>query len=207
MASAASVASAVSLAMNEDAVRSFVSAVKSPDVPRSPALDWAAEVLSLAPVAAYGALLVLLIATRDPYYLVVAMGMATLGVAIEGVKAATRPYLKRAPWLARPAGARGCGAFGGRGCEGAEGAEGGCPGMPSNHQATMAFFVFSMIFYHRATLLSGSLWLGLLALNVAVGASRVYKRCHTTDQVVAGSVVGIVFATAFYQVVPFGRGG
>jgi membrane-associated phospholipid phosphatase len=186
--------------------RAFLDGVKNPDVPRSPRLDWLADVMSLVPAAAYGVLLVMLLITRDPYYIVVAMGMATLGVAVEVVKQFTRPFLGRFPWLARPAEARGCGAFGGEAegedtdCSGA-GKGAACPGMPSNHQATMAFFVFSMIFYHRTTILSGPLWLVLLGLNVAVGASRVYKRCHTTDQVVAGSVAGIVFATLFYHLV------
>jgi membrane-associated phospholipid phosphatase len=183
--------------------RAFLEGVKNPDVPRSPRLDKLADVLSLAPAAAYGVLLVMLLITRDPYYIVVAMGMATLGVAVEVTKQFTRPFLGRFPWLARPADARGCGAFGGEepepNCGGGEG--GACPGMPSNHQATMAFFVFSMIFYHRTTIFSGPLWVVLLGLSVGVGASRVYKHCHTTDQVVAGSAVGVLFATLFYHLV------
>lgn len=179
--------------------RDLAERARAPLMVRAPWKDRLADAVSLAPAAAYVVLLVLLFATGDAYYAILAVGMTTVGVAVQLSKRATRPFLKRAPWLARPRGARGCGALNGDDCEAERAARGECPGMPSGHQAMMAFFVFSMIFYHRLTALSGPLWLALLALNVAVGVSRVYKECHTIPQVLVGSIVGIVCAVALYQ--------
>jgi membrane-associated phospholipid phosphatase len=181
--------------------RDLVGRVQAPLLARAPWKDRLADWVSLAPAACYIALLALLVATRDPYYIVIAVGMTTIALAVKLTKAATRPFLGGdfADWLARPSGARGCGALNGEDCDAGEG--GKCPGMPSGHQAVIAFFVFSMIFYHRLTVVSAPLWIALLALNFAVGVSRVYKECHTIPQVVAGSVVGILIAVAFYQVI------
>jgi len=184
--------------------REFVGRVQEPLFARAPWKDRLADWVSLAPAACYVVLLALLVATRDPYYIVIAVGMTTIALAVKMTKTATRPFLRGdfAEWLARPSGARGCGALNGEECDGGGvGGDGACPGMPSGHQAIMAFFVFSVIFYHRLTVVSAPLWIALLALNFAVGVSRVYKECHTIPQVVAGSVVGILIAVAFYQVI------
>ena len=182
--------------------REFVGRVQAPFLARAPWKDRLADWVSLAPAACYVALLALLVATRDPYYIVIAVGMTTIALAVKLTKAATRPFLSGNEWLARPSGARGCGALNGEECDGGEAGHGGkCPGMPSGHQAVIAFFVFSVIFYHRLTVVSAPLWIALLALNFAVGVSRVYKECHTIPQVVAGSVVGILIAVALYQVI------
>jgi membrane-associated phospholipid phosphatase len=178
--------------------RDLVGRVQAPFLARAPWKDRLADWVSLAPAACYVVLLALLGATRDPYYIVIAVGMTTIALAVKLTKAATRPFLSGdfAEWLARPSGARGCGALNGEDCDAEV-----CPGMPSGHQAVIAFFVFSMIFYHRLTVVSAPLWIALLALNFAVGVSRVYKECHTIPQVVAGSVVGILIAVALYQVI------
>ena len=180
--------------------RGFVGRVQAPIFAREAWKDRLADWVSLAPAAGYLVLLALLIVTRDPYYIVIAVGMTTVALAVKLTKAATRPFLGEAAWLARPAGARGCGALNGEDCD-AVGSDGACAGMPSGHQAITAFFVFSLIFYHRLTVVSAPLWIALLALNFAVGVSRVYKECHTIPQVVVGSVVGILVAVAFYQVI------
>jgi membrane-associated phospholipid phosphatase len=183
--------------------RELVGRVQAPLLARAPWKDRLADWVSLAPAACYLALLALLGATRDPYYIVLAVGMTTIALAVKLTKGVTRPFLggDMAGWLARPSGARGCGALNGEDCDGGRDGSGACPGMPSGHQAVIAFFVFSMIFYHRLTVVSAPLWIALLALNFAVGVSRVYKECHTIPQVVAGSVVGILIAVAFYQVI------
>jgi len=180
--------------------RGFVGRVQAPIFAREAWKDRLADWVSLAPAAGYLVLLALLIVTRDPYYIVIAVGMTTVALAVKLTKVATRPFLGEAAWLARPAGARGCGALNGEDCD-AVGSGGACAGMPSGHQAITAFFVFSLIFYHRLTVVSAPLWIALLALNFAVGVSRVYKECHTIPQVVVGSVVGILVAVAFYQVI------
>lgn len=179
--------------------RALADRARAPLLARAPWKDRLADAVSLAPAVAYVALLALYAIARDPYYVVVAAGMTTVAVATELLKGATRPWLARAPWLARPRGARGCGALNGDDCETERAVRGACPGMPSGHQAMTAFFVFSMIFYHRLTVVNAPLWLALLALNVAVGAARVYKQCHTVPQVVAGSAGGILAAVALYQ--------
>ena len=182
--------------------RGFVGRVQAPIFAREAWKDRLADWVSLTPAAGYLVLLALLIVTRDPYYIIIAVGMTTVALAVKLTKGATRPFLGEAAWLARPAGARGCGALNGEDCDavGSDGS-GACAGMPSGHQAITAFFVFSLIFYHRLTVVSAPLWIALLALNFAVGVSRVYKECHTIPQVVVGSVVGILVAVAFYQVI------
>lgn len=105
------------------------------------------------------------------------MGMKSLAAAFGG------------DWALRPAGARDCGAF----CDG--GAAGGAPGFPSGHATTVAMFVGGVWLAVPAewrvwVAVIGGIWI------VAMGWSRIAKRCHTLGQVVAGTVFGLSAAGA-----------
>lgn len=197
---------------------------------RSPTLDKLAAGFSMVPASLFFVLLTVAFAMRKVpgatvFYLIVAMGLLLVAVACETFKWISRPLLPRYKWLARPADApancgMGIGTFRISSVPflvaptlptalshlEANTATALRPGMPSTHQALMTFFAFSMILFHgRQTAWLIPLWVVLLLVNIGVGWSRVYTRCHTLPQVWAGTGVGLALASMFYAVVPAPR--
>jgi membrane-associated phospholipid phosphatase len=84
----------------------------------------------------------------------------------------------------RPKGARDCNLF----CN--DGKQEGQPGMPSSHSAEAAFFA---AFYFKQTT-NPILQSGLVLYPILVMISRYLKHCHTINQVVAGSLLGLCSA-------------
>lgn len=114
-------------------------------------------------------------------------GIIAANGAVAGLKEVAAST--RGRWALRPAGARDCDAF----CEG--GAVGGEPGFPSGHAATVAMFVGGLwsaapIAWRPWIVVVGGIWI------VAMGWSRIAKRCHTLAQVVTGTVLGLGLAVA-----------
>lgn len=198
-----------------------------PTAIRNPTLDKLAAGLSALPALIFVALGAVagFWARTSPnkamFYIVVAVGTTLVAVACETFKWISRPLLTapRFKWLARPADAPAqCGLgvgniqistfplviqIGKPPNPSKSLAAGPRPGMPSTHQAMMTFFAFSMLLFHgRQTLWLMPLWIVLLMVNVGVGWSRIYQRCHTLPQVWAGTAVGLTLATMFYAVVP-----
>ena len=81
----------------------------------------------------------------------------------------------------RPKGARNCNLL----CN--DGNQEGKPGMPSGHSSTVTFFTS---FYYQQT---SNPWIkGLLVVYaILVMASRYIKRCHSLQQIGAGSMLGL----------------
>ena len=114
-------------------------------------------------------------------------GIIAANGAVAGLKEVVVALSDRARWTLRPAGARDCDAF----CEG--GAVGGAPGFPSGHATTVAMFVGGAwsgapVAWRPWIVVVGSLWI------IAMGWSRMAKRCHTLAQVVAGTALGLGLA-------------
>lgn len=90
------------------------------------------------------------------------------------------------PAMLRPKGARDCNILNKGGS-----AEGKI-GMPSGHMLLATFVVFSLLLNGgRVTVVKASFSVGCI---LAIGVSRVMKRCHTWPQVVAGFLFGVLFA-------------
>lgn len=89
----------------------------------------------------------------------------------------------------RPRGARDCNLF----CN--NGDQSGRPGMPSGHSSTVAYFTS---FYYQQT---SNPWIkcGLIAYAGLVMLSRYLKRCHSLQQIAAGTVLGIAMSTLTYK--------
>ena len=66
--------------------RGFVGRVQEPIFARAAWKDRLADQVSLAPAVGYLVLLALLIVTRDPYYIVIAVGMTTIALGVKLVK-------------------------------------------------------------------------------------------------------------------------
>lgn len=126
------------------------------------------------------------------------LGIITSTLLTEIVKKFVNPnkYFKK--YWYRPKGAKGCDYLSVSGYTPEY-----TPGFPSGHMATTAFFVFynliqtynltnkdniTKIFYNTSNI-------SLLAL---MGWARMYKRCHSLVQVIAGTVVGGITASIFY---------
>jgi membrane-associated phospholipid phosphatase len=147
-----------------------------------------ANAVSLTFVGAIVAPILLWLGTGQFAWVWLLGGIIAANGAVTGLKEVALVVAEGGSWARRPAGARDCGAL----CDG--GAVGGAPGFPSGHATTVAMFV-------------GGLWSGLPAWRpwivvlgvswiVAMGWSRMTKRCHTLGQVVAGTVLGLGLAAA-----------
>ncbi len=84
----------------------------------------------------------------------------------------------------RPKGAKDCNLF----CN--DGKQEGQPGMPSSHSAEAAFFA---AFYFKQTT-NPILQSGLVLYPILVMLSRYLKHCHTINQVIIGSILGLCSA-------------
>ena len=68
-------------------------------------------------------------------------------------------------------------------------------GMPSGHAQNAWFFAIFSIMYLIDQKQKKTLWVSLLLIIIAsfISYSRVYNNCHTTEQVVVGSLFGLFF--------------
>jgi membrane-associated phospholipid phosphatase len=75
------------------------------------------------------------------------------------------------------------------------GDQSGKPGMPSGH-ATAATFFAAYYFNETDNIL---IKIGLVVFAVSIMYSRFTKRCHTPEQIIAGSMFGIIMCTLIKQ--------
>ena len=71
-----------------------------------------------------------------------------------------------------------------------DGNQSGQPGMPSGHSATSVFFTAYYFQYTK----NNYLRLAMIIYTALVMLSRYLKRCHTINQRVGGSLLGIIVA-------------
>lgn len=81
----------------------------------------------------------------------------------------------------------------------------GKPGYPSGHVAISTFFVGCtlgiLLFQHTISrsgyiigILFGCIWI------YAIARSRIYKKCHTEEQVVAGFIAGLIGVFSYFGI-------
>jgi membrane-associated phospholipid phosphatase len=146
-----------------------------------------ADAVSLTFVGALVAPMILWLWTRQFAWAWLLGGIIAANGAVAGLKEVAVTLSDGGRWALRPAGAFSCGAF----CEG--GAVGGEPGFPSGHATTVAMFVGGAwsgapAEWRPWIVVVGGLWI------IAMGWSRMAKRCHTPVQVVVGTVFGLGLA-------------
>lgn len=71
----------------------------------------------------------------------------------------------------------------------------GKPGFPSGHVATTTCFIFILYHYYP----QNRLLIGGLAYIVSMAYSRMNKKCHTLEQVIAGFIYGCIGAFAYIK--------
>jgi len=136
-----------------------------------------ANILSLTSVFSYIIPSLLYVRTMDWWYVQLVGGLVATNIGIELVK----PMFGSRGGFGRPAGAWGCDVF----CS--DGAAGGRPGFPSSHMAIVTMVVSALWWHTRSSILIvGVPWIAAMAW------SRWMKRCHNWQQIVAGTVVGLV---------------
>ena len=91
----------------------------------------------------------------------------------------------------RPKGATDCNVL----CH--DGNQEGRPGMPSSHSAEVAFFAG----YYWDQVSHPALRVALVVYAVLVMASRYLKRCHTLEQIGAGTLLGLTLSALLKQCV------
>lgn len=80
----------------------------------------------------------------------------------------------------------------------------GKPGCPSGHMSTTAYFVmFNLLLLTKKNYIktdfNKNFFIGLnMTLLVTMGWARIYKKCHSLIQVVAGTALGASLATYFF---------
>jgi membrane-associated phospholipid phosphatase len=116
-------------------------------------------------------------------------GLIVANVIVSGLK----PLFGIIPPFGRPAGATGCDAF----C--LKGPVGGEPGFPSGHMTISSMFVAALwLRYHNPLIL----WIGVPWL-IAMGWSRWAKRCHNIEQIMAGTLTGVLSAVILLQITKY----
>jgi membrane-associated phospholipid phosphatase len=112
----------------------------------------------------------------NPKYFVLFIAVIFTWLSVEAIK----PFIQSP----RPSGATKCD----RWCR--EGPSGGRPGFPSGHMASVAVLValLAYSFPSLLVLLSAVVWL------LAMAWSRLEKQCHTSKQVLGGTVYGFLVA-------------
>lgn len=124
--------------------------------------------------------------TRNPREIMALLGAFGTGLADEGIK-----HLIIGTRNPRPHGAYDCDLL----CM--NGLQEGKPGMPSGHAAVSTFFA---AYYFNET---SNTWIriALVVFSVSVMYSRYTKRCHTIEQVIAGSIFGLMMSILVKQMI------
>jgi len=113
---------------------------------------------------------------KDRFFLELFMYNLFIVISVAFIKKIIPRFFSGKDMFMRPKGACDCSLFG-------EGNEGDYA-FPSGHTTSVTFICLSLYWYfNRAE------WLILIPI---VGFSRVYSLCHTTSQVVAGFVYGLI---------------
>lgn len=135
-----------------------------------------ANTLSISVIYLYIIPFILYIFTHNPIHF-----KAFLGISGTTILSETLKFFFIRGASPRPKGARDCDLL----CT--DGNQEGKPGMPSSHSATVAFF--SSFYYQQTTnpIIKSVLviYAGLVML------SRYIKRCHTINQIIVGTVLGV----------------
>ena len=144
---------------------------------------WDAVSLSLVAFAGYPTIALML--TGDPKYVWFALGVLGAEAATSLAKDALRAGGPGLSLVRRPAGAADCDIMNRTGpCAGAA-------GMPSGHMSTLAFFfAYAWAASLAAGVPAGAFWSCAALVCALVAASRLAKRCHTPEQVLAGTALG-----------------
>ena len=124
--------------------------------------------------------------TRDPFFLYYPIAAFLFATSISGLK---KWLAKRYPTVGmfrRPEGAMECGMFGGGGL-----AEGD-PGFPSVHMVVTTFLLYGLV---RDEPTKHLYIYAVLYFLMAYARSE----CHTTEQMAAGTIVGLVGGIATYK--------
>jgi membrane-associated phospholipid phosphatase len=137
-----------------------------------------ANIISLTVLSSYIIPSLMYLGTSNGWFMKLLGGLFATNIGIELVK----PLFGSRGWLGRPAGATDCDAF----CGG--GSVGDRPGFPSGHMANVTMLVSALWLRLQspAVLVVGVPWIAAMAW------ARWRKRCHNWQQIVAGTVVGLV---------------
>jgi membrane-associated phospholipid phosphatase len=132
--------------------------------------------LSASVILLYVIPFVLYLYTGNPIHFRAFLGASTTTIVSEGIK-----YLFIGNKSPRPKGAKDCDLL----CK--DGNQEGRPGMPSSHSALVAYF--SGFYYQQTNNVIVRTFLVLYAGLVMM--SRYVKRCHTINQIIVGSILGL----------------
>jgi len=137
-----------------------------------------ANIVSLTIVSSYIIPPLMYVRTADGWYMRLLGGLLVTNIGVEIMK----PLFGSSGYLGRPTYATDCDAF----CGGGD--VGGYPGFPSGHMVNVSMFVSALWWRLRssAILVVGVPWIAAMAW------ARWTKRCHNWQQILAGSVVGLV---------------
>jgi membrane-associated phospholipid phosphatase len=135
-----------------------------------------ANILSSSVILLYVIPFVLYLYTGNNIHFRAFLGASTTTIVSEGIK-----YLFIGNKSPRPKGAKDCDLL----CN--DGNQEGKPGMPSSHSALVAYFSG---FYYQQT---NNIFVRFLLVSYAglVMMSRYVKKCHTINQIIAGTILGL----------------
>lgn len=135
-----------------------------------------ANILSSSVILLYVVPFVLYLYTGNNIHFRAFLGASTTTIVSEGIK-----YLFIGNKSPRPKGAKDCDLL----CN--DGNQEGRPGMPSSHSALVAYFSG---FYYQQT---NNIFVRFILVSYAglVMMSRYVKKCHTINQIIAGTILGL----------------
>ena len=143
------------------------------------------DIISLSVLLVYIIPAILYVNTHNIRDLFAIIGITGSVAASEGIK-----YFVIKERSTRPIGAIDCNLW----CT--DGIQEGRPGMPSGH-SLMATFFAGYYFNETDDIL---IKIGLVIFAVAVMISRYTKRCHSIEQIVAGSLLGLGMSQVVYMI-------
>ena len=143
------------------------------------------DIISLSVLLVYIIPAILYVNTHNIRDLFAIIGITGSVAASEGIK-----YFVIKERSTRPIGATDCNLW----CT--DGIQEGRPGMPSGH-SLMATFFAGYYFNETDDIL---IKIGLVIFAVAVMISRYTKRCHSIEQIVAGSLLGLGMSQVVYMI-------
>ena len=118
----------------------------------------------------------LFLITREKSHIISFIGVTIITILSESLK-----YFIFGQNFKRPQGAKNCNYL----CN--DGNQAGRPGMPSSHSAEATFFA-SFYFSQTSNIY---IRIGLILYAMGVMISRYIKKCHTVEQIVVGSLLGL----------------
>jgi membrane-associated phospholipid phosphatase len=137
------------------------------------------DIISSSVVCLYFIPIVLFLYTQQDYHLLGAVGLYLTTLVSEFLK-----YHVIKDRSTRPKGAKECNVW----CN--DGNQEGKPGMPSSHSAEVAFFVG---FYWKEVSDIRIKWMMIIYAGLVM-VSRYLKRCHTIEQIGAGTILGLLIS-------------